>query len=322
MGTPDYGIANTLAIIYVVLAIVATYIYSRVISRSERFTIITGKAYRPKETDLGKWRWAGLGLVMAFVFFSILLPFLVLLYVSFLPFLQVPSAAAFKMMSLRNYTELWHTELIGTVLWNTVLMVVITSTLTVLVSFLISIIIVRSRFAGRKLLDQLAFIPHAIPGIAMGLAFFWVFLKVDNLGIPIHGGIVAISIAFTVGFMAYGTRSMNAAIMQIHKDLEEAAQVSGAPTWRVMWRVFYPLMLPTIVGVWIWTMLHAVRQAGTPLILYDGPENQVLAVLVWTLWDHGGTEVVGAIGTLMVLALLIITIALRFLGFTRKISHT
>ena len=322
MGTPDYGRANTLAIIYVVLAIGATYLYSRVISHSERFTIITGKAYRPKETDLGKWRWAGLALVMLFVFFSIVLPFLVLLYVSFLPFLQVPSAAAFKMMTLRNYTELLHTELLGTVLWNTVLMVIITSTLTVFVSFIVSLIIVRSRFAGRKLLDQLAFLPHAIPGIAMGLAFFWVFLKVDNLGIPIHGGVLAISIAFTVGFMAYGTRSMNAAIMQIHKDLEEAAQVSGAPSWRVMWRVFYPLMLPTIIGVWIWTMLHSVRQAGTPLILYEGPENQVLAVLVWTLWDHGGTEVVGAIGTLMVLALLLITLVLRLLGFTRRVSHT
>ena len=322
MGTPDYGRANTLAILYVVLAVGATYLYSRVISRSERYTIITGKGYRPREMDLGHWRWAGLALVAVFVFFSIVLPFLVLVYVSFLPFLQVPSAAAFKMMTLRNYTELLHNEILGATLINTVVMVIITSTLTVLVSFLISLIIVRSKFVGRKLLDQLSFMPHAIPGIVMGLAFFWVFLKIDNLGIPIHGGVIAISIAFTVSFMAYGTRSMNAAIMQIHKDLEEAAQVSGAPTWRVMWRIFYPLMMPTIVGVWIWTMLHAVRQAGTPLILYEGPENQVLSVLVWTLWDHGGTEIVGAIGTLMVLALLIITLLLRLVGFSRKASQS
>ena len=72
----------------------------------------------------------------------------------------------------------------------------------------------------------------------LGLAFFWVFLQLDKLGLPIHGGVFAISIAFTVSFMAYGTRSMNASLLQIHKDLEEAAQISGANYGRVIWRCY------------------------------------------------------------------------------------
>ena len=43
---------------------------------------------------------------------------------------------------------------------------------------------------------------------------------------------------------------MNAAVLQVHKDLEEAAKVSGAPQWRVFWRVFFPLLQPAFVGVW------------------------------------------------------------------------
>ena len=207
--------------------------------------------------------------------------------------------------------------MIRTVLWNTLWMVVIASTMTVIVSFLISLIVVRSKFWGRKILDQLAFLPHAIPGIVMGLAFLWVFLQLANYGIPLHGGIWAISIAFCVGFLAYGTRSMNAAILQIHKELEEAAQVSGARHWRTMWRIFYPLMLPTFVGVWIWSMLHAVRIAGKPIVLYEGAENQVLAILIWNMWDEGNIEGVGAIGALMILGLLIITLGLRLMGFGR-----
>ena len=54
---PAYGQANALAIIYVFIAIGATYLYARIISHSERFTIITGKGYRPRELDLGHWRW-------------------------------------------------------------------------------------------------------------------------------------------------------------------------------------------------------------------------------------------------------------------------
>jgi iron(III) transport system permease protein len=317
---PAYGQANALAIIYVVIAIVATYLYSRVISRSERFTIITGKGYRPRELDLGRWKWLAVAGVLIFLMASIILPFLVLLFVSFLPFLQQPTWAAFQNMTLEHYETLWRAPMIATVMKNTILMVVITSTLTVIVSFLVSLVIVRSKFWGRKILDQLAFMPHAIPGIVMGLAFLWVFLQMSKYGIPLHGGVWAISIAFTIGFMAYGTRAMNAAILQIHKDLEEAAQVAGARHWRTMWRIFYPLMLPTFVGVWVWTMLHAVRVAGKPLILYEGAENQVLAILIWNMWDEGNIEGVGAIGTLLIAGLLIITLGLRLMGFGRGAS--
>ncbi len=315
---PVYGQANALAIVYVFIAIIATYLYSRVIARSERFTIITGKGYRPRELDLGRWKWAGIAAVVLFLTFSIFLPFLVLLYVSLIPFLQVPSTEAFAAMNFDNYIDVFQTDLIGTVMWNTTVMVFMVSTATVVLSFLVSLIVVRSKFIYRKFLDQLAFMPHAIPGIVMGLAFLWLFLQVDvKLGIPIHGGVMAMTIAFTIGFMAYGTRSMNAAILQIHKELEEAAQVSGAPHWRTMWRIFYPLLLPTIIGLWIWCMLHAVRHASVPLMLYDGAENRVLAVLIWRMWDEGQVGSVGVIGVLLIISLMIVTLGLRMMGFGR-----
>jgi iron(III) transport system permease protein len=84
-----------------------------------------------------------------------------------------------------------------------------------------------------------------------------------------------------------------------------------------MWKIFFPLMLPTFVGVWIWAMLHAVRQASVPLILYQGTENRVLAVMIWRMWDEGEVGGVGVIGTLLIIALMIITLGLRVIGFGR-----
>ena len=317
---PAYGDANALAIIYVFIAVTATWLYSRVIVRAERFTIITGKGYRLREINLGRWRWLAVAGVVAFLLFSIILPFLVLLFISLVPYVQAPSMAAFNSLTLVHYAELGTTADLGQVMMNTLYLILMTSTLTVLVSFFVSLVIVRSRFWGRTLLDQLAFLPHAIPGIVMGLAFLWVFLQSGKLGIDIHGGVLAMSLAFTVGFIAYGTRSMNAAVLQIHKELEEAAYASGAGRWRTLWRVFYPLMLPTFVGVWIWAMLLAVRQAGKPLVLYEGSENQVLAILIWNMWDSGDVEAVGAIGTLLIVGLLIVTLGLRMMGFGRGAS--
>ncbi len=314
---PAYGDANALAIVYVFIAVIATWLYSRVIARSERFTIITGKGYRLRELNLGRWRWVAVAGVVTFLTFSILLPFVVLLFISLVPYVQAPSLAAFQSMSIEHYTDLGTTADIGNVLMNTFYLILMTSTLTVSVSFIISLVIVRSKFWARKILDQLSFIPHAIPGIVMGLAFLWVFLQTGKLGFDIYGGVLSMSIAFTVGFIAYGTRSMNAAILQIHKELEEAAYTSGAGRWRTLWRVFYPLMLPTFVGVWIWAMLLAIRQAGKPLVLYEGSENQVLAILIWNMWDSGEIEAVGAIGTLLILGLLVVTLGLRLMGFGR-----
>jgi iron(III) transport system permease protein len=218
-------------------------------------------------------------------------------------------------MTLKNYRLLAEYGEVGSALKNTFFMVVTTATATVVLSFVVSLVVVRSKFWGRKLLDQLAFVPHAIPGIVMGIAFFWLFLKLDFL--PLYGTIWAISIGFTISFLSYGTRSMNAALLQIHKELEEAAYVSGAPPWRTMWRVFVPLMMPTFVGVWIWVVLHAVRIAGMPLILAEGPRNQVLAILIWNMWDEGYVPAVAAIGTLLMITLLLLTVLVRIIGFRR-----
>ena len=315
---PAYGKANALAILYLVVALIATALYMRVIARSERYSIVTGKGYRPRVQALGRWRHPVLLLVFAFLVLSVVAPFLVLLYISFLRVLQMPSAEAFASMSLVQYRGLLNNELMGTTLRNTAVMVTVAATATTVISFLVSLVIVRSRFWGRKILDNLAFIPHAIPGMVMGLAMLTIFLKIDQFGLSLFGSIWSIAIAFTISFMSYGTRAMNAAIIQIHKDLEEAAMISGAPQWRVLWRVFLPLLLPSLIGVWIWAMLHAVRIAGTPLILYEGPDNQVLAVMIWNMWDEGYIPAVGAIGTLLMIFLLVLTLGLRAFGFGRR----
>jgi iron(III) transport system permease protein len=313
---PVYGQANALAMVYLVIAVGTTYFYARMISRAERYTIVTGKGYRPRQQDLGKWKYPALACALLFLFVAVIVPFLVFLYTSFLPYLQAPSWNALKVMTLKNYRLLSQYEKVGSALQNTVIMVTVTATATVLLSFLVSIVVVRSKFWGRKLLDQLAFVPHAIPGIVMGIAFFWLFLKLDFL--PIYGTVWAISIGFTISFLSYGTRAMNAALLQIHKELEEAAYVSGASPWRAMRRVIVPLLMPTFAGIWIWVVLHAVRVAGMPLILYEGPNNQVLSILIWNMWDDGYVPAVAAIGTLLMVALVLLTVVIRLLSFRRQ----
>ena len=314
---PAYGEANALAMLYLLVAVLGVYAYGHVIDKAGRFTVITGKAYRPRVHRLGRWRWAAAGVAALYLALSVAIPFLVLAYVSFLPFVQPPSWRAFASMNWEHYTEVFQTEGLGHVLSNTLVMTATVALAVVVLSFLISVAVVRSRFWGRRLLDQLAFLPHAIPGMVMGLSLLWVFLQVDKAGFNLFGSLASVIIAFVIGYISYGTRVMNGAILQIHKDLEEAAKMSGATQWRVFRRVFVPLLQPAFIGVAVWTVLHVIRSAGKPLILTSGSDNEVIAVTIWNLWDQGYIESVGAIGTMLMLALLTITLLIRRFGFGR-----
>ena len=314
---PTYGEANALGILYLLVGVVAAALYWATIRRSERYAVVTGKGYRPHLIDLGPWRYAFVVFVTAFILLSIGLPFLVMLYSSLVPYLQAPSVEVFSQLTLKHYNLIVTMPRITTDIWNTVVMAVVTASATCVFSFLISLVIVRSNFRWRRLLDFLAFIPHTIPGIVAALAFLWLFLILG-----MFGSLWTVIVAFTVAFIAYGTRAMNAAILQIHKDLEEAAATSGARPSRTMRRVLAPLLLPSLIGLWIWVVLLTIRIASVPLVLTEGQNNKVLAVLIWDLWDEGDIEVVGALGTLMMLAIFVLVFLLRWIGFGRSLIQT
>ncbi len=309
---PSFGRANALSMLYLAIGLGAALLYWNLIRKSERYTVVTGKGYRPRLLDLGRWRLPALCLVVLYLLLAVGVPFLVMLYSSFMGSLQAPSWSAFRSMSLINYDDVFSYPRFADTFWNTLVMVIGTATATTVISFVVSLVIVRTKFWGRRLLDQLAFVPHTIPGIVAGLAFLWLFLNLD-----IFGTVFSIVVAFTVIFIAYGTRTMNASILQIHRELNEAAEMAGAPPWRTMLHVFFPLMLPTFVGLWIWVALLAVRIVGLPLVLYSGPENEVLAVLMWNLWDEGRIEAVAAVAVLLMLGLFALIVALRLVGFAR-----
>ncbi len=318
---PVFGQANALAMLYLVVALTGAYCYSRAVSHSEKYSMITGKGYRPQTFRLGRMRYAANAVVWSYITLAVILPALVLAYVSFLPTLRRPSAAAFASFTTANYQEIFASPFIGRIVSNTLVMSVVTATATAALSFIVALVVVRSRISGRRILDQLAFAPSAIPGLVLALAFLWVFLQVDKVVPGIFGTIWSVAIAFTVAFLPYGSRAMNVATLQIHHDLEEAGYVSGGRQWCVMRRIFFPLLIPALIGVWVWSLLNASRIMGIPVLLYEGTQNQVLAVLMWNMWEQGQLVTVAALGTAMTVVLLAITLALRIFGFAKAMDR-
>ena len=172
----------------------ALYFYLRILARSERYRVITGKAYRPREFDLGKYRWAASAFVVVYLLLAAVLPICVLVWSSLLPILQLPSLEALGKISLRNYRGLL--ESIGglAVIRNTAVVVVTVALLVCFNSFMISWVVVRSRARFRKWVDVLAMLPHAIPGLAFAfaLAMIGILASVYFPALPLSGTLAVI----------------------------------------------------------------------------------------------------------------------------------
>jgi iron(III) transport system permease protein len=309
-GLANYGAAGALGMFIIVPSLVALYFYFRVVSKSHRYAVITGKNYRPRDVDLGGWKYAGLGFALFFFALALAAPLLTLVWLSLHQFLQLPSLAALKNITFENYQlDTLIPALGGTrTLTNTLVLIIVAPIAVVFFSVMISFVVVRSRLRIRRLTDMAAMLPHAIPGLAFAFALFIVGLMFDIwVGWPpILGTLAIIIVANVLTHLSYATRITNAAMLQVHRELEEVSRVCGAGTMRMTGTILVPLMRPALVLATGWTMLTVFREVTIALFLNIGPTNEVIAVSVWKMWFQGSLAQASAGAIVMVLIVMAI----------------
>src|SRR5215510_10405581 len=106
----DWGLAATYSVALLLVAIVLLSFYFRLIRHGERYHTITGKDYRPRRIDLGRWRYVTCAAALLLVFLITGVPFLMMFYASLLPFYQAPSVEVLESMSLANYWSLFQSS--------------------------------------------------------------------------------------------------------------------------------------------------------------------------------------------------------------------
>jgi iron(III) transport system permease protein len=297
---PDYGRGAALAIGLLLLSAVGVWLYTRSTKESKRFQTVTGKAFRPRQFDLGAWRWVGFTFLMIYFVFVVLLPFAVLFWASFLPFFATPSWEALNKLSLDNYAYLFTFRPFWDAMQNSILLAILTASVAMVLTSLIAWIVYKSRLPGSWILDFLAFVPITVPGIVLGMALILFYVAFP---IPIYGTIWVLLIAYVTRYIPYGMRTASGSILQIHGELEEAAATSGASWWETFKRVTLPLLRPGFVAGWIYICIVSFREFSTSVLLATG-ESRVLSILLFTMFEQGQVTIVAAIGILMILTLL------------------
>jgi iron(III) transport system permease protein len=311
---PNHGLANSYAITFLVASILLIILYRMATRHSERYSTITGKGYRPRVIDLGIWRFFAFFIFMIFFIVSILLPTLILIYASLLPFYQVPSASVFSKMSLQNYSAAFKAPWMGPVVKNTLFLMVVAPTASVVLAALIAWVVHRTRIdkKWKATIDILSFLPTALPSIVIALALLVVSLNVHF--IPLYGTLWIIGLAFLIRYIPYTVRTISAAVIQIHKELEESAQICRATEIGAFFKITVPLVAPALINAWIWVAMHACRAVSASLMLYSA-QNEILSTRIWLIWRDGKIPMVCALSIMMIVLLVIIS----FVG--RRIAH-
>lgn len=314
-GEIRYGAAGVYAALIALPSLIALYYYHQVLGKAHSYAVITGKGYRPRDVELGRYKWLGVGFVMTYLFLAMILPLLVLIWISFLPLIQMPSVAALAKLSLVNYRDFWD-ELYGqNVVRNTVYLVVSVAIAAMLFSFMISWVVVRTHLPGRQVMDTIAMIPHAFPGIAFAFALLMIgiFASLWTPWFPITGTVGVIIFAEVLNRISYTTRITNAALLQVAPELEHCARVCGAGNIPTMARVVAPLIGPSLLFAALWTALLTFREVSVALMLTQ-TNNTVMSVAVWRLWNHGhmgqaaaAAVVMTAVMTLLLFVCLVVT---------------
>ncbi len=282
---PLYNTAAAVAIILMAVTGLLVFVQQKVLS-GRSYTTVAGKAYRPRNLDLGPWRWLTFGLSIVYLIVVALLPMLALIVAAFRKFMFIRDVASLfdmKQYSLFHFHSIFDNPLTLNSIYNAVEVGVITALAGGVLAFAIGYTIHRSHVPGRRSIDLLSTLPVAIPGLVIGVAYLWAWI-----GIPggLYGTIWILALAFIARFMPDTVKSLSTSFLQIHRELEEAAWVCGKGMLGTIRTIVLPLASPGVIAAMTLLFVLAIRELGSSLFLYTS-NTMVMSVLLLDYYEGG-----------------------------------
>jgi iron(III) transport system permease protein len=304
LGVGDKADAFVLAIVLILFAITTISLNQRVVGTRKSYETIGGRGFVAQVTKLGKMKHALIAAVIIFQILIIALPLGLLLYSTVM--LQ-DGNYSLSNLSLQHWIGARNTiynhgepgvlrnPKIYKTAWNSIRLSLWTALFTALLGILLGYAIVKGRGTRlSKLVEQLAFIPYVIPGIAFGAVYIAMFTK--KLGpIPALYGTFALLVIVSVAkHIPYSSRSGVSAMMQVGRELEEAGQIAGANVWQRFRRLIFPLTSSGFVAGFLLTFITTMRELSL-IILLVTPQTQLLASQTMFYTENGDGQMANAV---------------------------
>ena len=272
---PQFAPAMALSTVFLGVLLLMVALQRRYISQ-RNYETVTGRGFSVRPSPLGRWRYPAFALVLFFAVIVTIVPTVLLLIGTFMKLFGFFNIA--EPWTLDNWRATLDDSVLLRSLWNTVLIGVGSGLIGVLFFALIAYMIVKTKHAGRWLLDFLSWLPWSIPGILLGMALLWTFLQ-TKIFLPIYGTIYLLMIAMVIKSMPFGTQVIKSVLIQLGSDLEEASKVCGGTWFQTFRRVIVPLTMPALITVGLIGFISAARDISTVVLLGSG-SSRTLSLLM------------------------------------------
>jgi iron(III) transport system permease protein len=301
---PEYSKAAAVAMILMVATGALVVLQQKVLS-GRSYTTVAGKAFRPHSLNLGPWRFLTLGLAFLYLLVVVVLPTLALIVAAFRRFLfirDIPSLFDAKQYGMIHFERLFDNPATMTSIINTMQVGLITAAIGGVLAFAIGYTVNRTNAPWRRALDVIATIPVAIPGLVIGVAYLWAWI-----GMPFgfYGSIWILALAFVARFLPDTMKVMSSSLMQIHRELEEAAWICGRGTLSTIRSIVLPLARPGVVAAMTLLFILAIRELGSSLFLYSS-STVVMAVKLLDYYEGGNVGLTAAFSLVQMIILAVL----------------
>ncbi|HJU62263.1 MAG TPA: iron ABC transporter permease [Candidatus Binatia bacterium] len=312
---PNYGEATVLASITLLMIAVIMPLQRWILER-RRYTTITG-SFRPGLIDLGKWNYLLFGLTAVLLGLLTVGPLAILMLGSFMQRIGY--------FVLGFTLDHWRLVLTDPVfikaLRTTFVLAGSAAILSPLLFSVLAYILVRTRLPGRGLLDLMIWSSGAIPGILAGLGLLWVFIGTPLLNF-LFGTIWALIIVVILQGKTTGVNIMKGVFLQVGADMEEAARVAGAGWTRTYFRIWLPLLMPTLILLAVMNFVGAAG-ATSSIILLASRDTMTLSLMALELSSSAvnNREAASIISIFIVLFTVTGALLVRYFGRRLGVRH-
>jgi iron(III) transport system permease protein len=296
-ANPDPGSVSAGAMLLLVVATGLLLLRNRMLGSEARYVSVAGRAGRTALLSLRRWRWPLAAGVSLYLLFSTLIPVLGLAVMSFVVVLT-PLVAPWHLLTWDHWRMLGQGEFLRSI-EHSALLAVVGAILTTAVVALATLVAHRSRFPLRKTLPVVMLYPRAIPGLIIGIGFFWTFLVTGGIGDFFRGSIWGIMLAFCIRNLPFAYVVMYPTLARIGEELDRAGRSVGASWWRTCRTIVLPLLRPALFASFILMFVEILNDYDPALFLVK-PGTEVIGTTMLSSFIQGTVGPVAALAMVQV----------------------
>jgi sulfate/thiosulfate transport system permease protein len=196
----------------------------------------------------------------------------------------------------------------------TVLVSLAVAALNAVMGVVVAWVLVRDEFPGRRVVNALIDLPFALPTIVAGITLLALYGPTSPVGVNLAFTQASVALALLFVTLPFGVRAVQPVLMELDREMEEAATSLGASPLTTFRRIVLPNLMPAVLSGAALAFARAVGEFGSVVLISGNKpfDTQVSSVFVFKQIESDNAGGAAAVAVVLLAVSLAVLVALRF----------